>query len=61
MEDFIDSHLVEKSVGFQNLIKRNKLKTLAACEVKKKQNIKGTSFVSMFFFLLNIMSLSFPL
>ena len=27
MEDFIDSHLVEKSVGYQNLIKRNKLKT----------------------------------
>ena len=27
MEDFIDSHLVEKSVGFQILIKSNKLKT----------------------------------
>ena len=27
MEDFIQSRLVDKSVGFHNLIKRNKLKT----------------------------------
>ena len=36
MEDFINSSLVDKSVGFHNPIKRNKLKTFAACEVKKK-------------------------
>ena len=36
MEDFISTRLVEKSVGFHNSIKRNKLKTFAAIEVKKK-------------------------
>ena len=36
MEDFIDSHLVEKAVGLHNPIKRNKRNTIAACEVKKK-------------------------
>ena len=30
LEDFINSRLVEKSVGFHNPIKRNKLKTFAA-------------------------------
>ena len=36
MEDFISTRLVDKSVGFHNPIKRNKLKTFAAIEVKKK-------------------------
>ena len=36
MEDFLDSHLVEKSVGFHCLIIRNNLNTFAACLVKKK-------------------------
>ena len=36
MEDFIDSHFVEKFVAFHNPIKRNKLKSFVACEVKKK-------------------------
>ena len=36
MEDFIDIHLNEKSVGFHNPIKRNKLKAFAVCDAKKK-------------------------
>ena len=36
MEDFIKLRLVERSVGFHEPIKRNKLKTFAASEVTKK-------------------------
>lgn len=36
IENFIKSRLVEKSVGFNDPIKRNKLKMFAACEIKKK-------------------------
>ena len=36
MEDLLDSHLVEKSVGFHCPIIRNNLNTFAACLVKKK-------------------------
>ena len=36
MKEFINTRLVEKSVAFHDPVKRNKLKTFAACEVKKK-------------------------
>ena len=65
MEDFINTRLVEKSVGFHNPIKRNKLKTFAAIEVKKKLTSLQNKFsqiraerkflVSLSFFQLNIM------
>lgn len=43
MEEFIKSKLVEKSVGFHDPIKCNKLKTFAGCEVKKKVNKSNES------------------
>ena len=36
MEDFIQSRRIDTSDSFNNLIKRNKLKTFEACDVKKK-------------------------
>ena len=43
MEDHIDSHLVEKYVGFYNPIQRNKLKSFVACEDKKQESILSST------------------